>query len=374
MRHGTVVRQALLDRLSADMSARLVLVVAPAGWGKTSLLCDWCAASETERTAWLSVDQGDNDPVRFWAHLIAAVDAVSPGIGAAALEVPAAPGVKTADAVLDPVINDFARLPARVTLVVDDYHLITNQAIQECVEFLVEHLPPTLRLVLATRSDPALPLARLRARGQMTEIRADELRFSEAETEELLNETLGLALPPEEVHALQQRTEGWAAGLYLAGLSLRGRKDTALIVRAFSGDDRQIVDYFAAEVLDGLPPRFRSLLLRTSVLDRLAGPLCDAVTGADGSQRLLEEIERSQLFLVPLDNARQPLAAAEPATVTWYAFKLSDTTFGIFDTFSDEAGRQAHLNGPIAAALGQAGPGLLAKDPDIQRPDILAAK
>jgi LuxR family maltose regulon positive regulatory protein len=239
------------------MSARLVLVVAPAGWGKTSLLCDWCAVCEPERTAWLSVDQGDNDPVRFWAHLIAAVDTVSPGIGTVALEVLAAPGVKTADAVLDPVINDFARMPVRVTLVVDDYHLITSQAIQECVEFLVEHLPPTLCLLLATRSDPALPLARLRARGQMTEIRADELRFSEAEAEELLNQTLGLALPPDEVHALQQRTEGWAAGLYLAGLSLRGRKDTALIVRAFSGDDRQIVDYFAAEVLDGLPPRVR---------------------------------------------------------------------------------------------------------------------
>lgn len=256
-RRGTVVRQALLDCLSAEMSARLVLVVAPAGWGKTSLLCDWCAVCEPERTAWLSVDQGDNDPVRFWAHLIAAVDTVSPGIGTVALEVLAAPGVKTADAVLDPVINDFARMPVRVTLVVDDYHLITSQAIQECVEFLVEHLPPTLCLVLATRSDPALPLARLRARGQMTEIRADELRFSEAEAEELLNQTLGLALPPDEVHALQQRTEGWAAGLYLAGLSLRGRKDTALIVRAFSGDDRQIVDYFAAEVLDGLPPRVR---------------------------------------------------------------------------------------------------------------------
>ena len=144
-RRGIVVRQALLDRLSAEMSARLVLVAAPAGWGKTSLLCDWCAASETERTAWLSVDHGDNDPVRFWAHLIAAVETVSPGIGTAALEVLAAPGVETADAVLDPVTNDFARMPVRVTLVVDDYHLITNQAIQECVEFLVEHLPPTLR-------------------------------------------------------------------------------------------------------------------------------------------------------------------------------------------------------------------------------------
>jgi LuxR family transcriptional regulator, maltose regulon positive regulatory protein len=278
---------------------------------------------------------------------------VSPGIGAAALEVLAAPGVKTADAVLDPVINDFARMPVRVTLVVDDYHLITNQAIQECVEFLVEHMPPTLRLVLATRSDPALPLARLRARGQMTEIRADELRFSDAETEELLNETLGLALPPEEVHALQQRTEGWAAGLYLAGLSLRGRKDTALIIRAFSGDDRQIVDYFAAEVLDGLPPRVRFLLLRTSVLDRLAGPLCDAVTGADGSQRLLEEIERSQLFLVPLDNARH-----------WYRYhtlfadmlrrELDQSEPGLAPLLHRRASEWHRQHGSIAEAIGHA--------------------
>jgi len=304
-RPATVVRQALLDRLDEGISAKFVLLVAPAGWGKTSLLCDWYAAGSTERAAWLSVDEGDNDPVSFWAHVIAAVNTVRPGVGAAALEVLTAPGVKSSDAVLSPVINDFAAIATPVTLVLDDYHLISNQEIQECMAFLVEHLPPALGVVLASRSDPALPLARLRARGQMAEIRADELRFSEAETTQLLTGTVGVALPPDAVRALHHRTEGWAAGLYLAGLSLRGREDLDRQVHAFHGDDRQIVDYLAAEVLDGLPPEVRSLLLRTSVLERLSGPLCDAVTGAGGSQRLLEEIERSQLFLVPLDSARR---------------------------------------------------------------------
>jgi len=300
-----VVRQALLDRLDEGISGKFVLLVAPAGWGKTSLLSDWYSARESERTAWLSVDEGDNDPVSFWAHIIAAVNTVRPGVGAAALEALTAPGVKTADAVLSPVINDFAAIATPVTLVLDDYHLISNQEIQDCMAFLVEHLPPALGMVLASRSDPALPLARLRARGQMAEIRADELRFSEAETTQLLNGTVGVTLQPDAVQALYHRTEGWAAGLYLAGLSLRGREDPDRQVHAFRGDDRQIVDYLATEVLDGLPPEVRSLLLRTSVLERLSGPLCDAVTDASGSQRLLEEIERSQLFLVPLDSARR---------------------------------------------------------------------
>jgi LuxR family transcriptional regulator, maltose regulon positive regulatory protein len=304
-RPGIVVRQALLDRLDEALSAKLVLLVAPAGWGKTALLCDWFSARETERTAWLSVDQGDNEPVRFWAHVIAAVNTVCPGIGASALEMLTAPGTKTADAVLSPLINDFAGIPARVTLVLDDYHLISNRTITERMEFLAEHLPPALGLVLASRSDPALPLARLRARGQMAEIRADELRFSEDETTQLLNGTVGVQLPADAVHALHHRTEGWAAGLYLAGLSLRGRADADREVHAFHGDDRKIVDYLAAEVLDGLPAQTRSLLVQTSVLERLCGPLCDAVTRGSGSQRQLEEIERSQLFLVPLDSARR---------------------------------------------------------------------
>lgn len=304
-RRGTVVRQELLDRLVDDVPAKLVLVAAPAGWGKTSLLRDWCGSGEASPTAWLSVDRRDNDPVRFWADVIAALRTVYPGVGADALQVLKAPGEKTAGSFLPPVINDLARVPERLTLMIDDFHLITNEAITEAFRFLVDHLPATLGLVVATRSDPVLPLARMRVRAELAEFRADDLRFSEAETAELLNGTLGLTLPPEDIRALQQRTEGWAAGLYLVGLSLRGSKNPARVIGGLTGDSRQIVDYFAAEVLEGLAPRVRSFLLQTSVLGRFSGPLCDAVTGSGGSQALLEELERTQLFLVPLGTTRR---------------------------------------------------------------------
>jgi LuxR family maltose regulon positive regulatory protein len=304
-RPGAVVRQPLLSRLSEDRPARLVVISAPAGWGKTCLLRDWRLADTASRTAWVSVDPGDNDPVRFWAHVIASVAGVSPGFGAAALPVLTAPGAGSTDAVLPMLVNELEVLPAPVTLALDDYHLISNQDILRSVAFMVEHLPPAVRLALAVRADPELPLARLRARGEMFEIRADDLRFTEAETAALLNGTLGLALGQADIRALQQRTEGWAAGLYLAGLSLRGRPEPSAFIQAFAGDDRQIVDYLLAEVLDGLPAEIRSFLLRTSVLDRLSGPLCDAVTGGSGSQRILEEMERANLFLVRLDTRRR---------------------------------------------------------------------
>jgi LuxR family maltose regulon positive regulatory protein len=304
-RPGSVVRRDLLRRLQEGVSAKVVVVAAPAGWGKTSLLRDWCSAGAAPRTAWLSIDQDDNDPVRFWAHVIAAIAAVSSGVGETSMQMLAAPGAKTAEGVLTPLINDLTRLAAPVTLVLDDYHLISNPNLLECVEYLVEHLPPTLRLVVSARCDPVLPLARLRARGEMTEIRADELRFTDAEAAELLNGTLGLALAQEDIETLQRRTEGWAAGLYLAGLSLRGRPDPSGPVRAFAGDDRQIVDYLVAEVLDALPANVRSFMMRTSVLDRMCGPLCDAVTASGGSWRILEGLERTNQFVVPLDANRQ---------------------------------------------------------------------
>ncbi len=285
--------------------AKLVVVSAPAGWGKTSLLRDWCSAGQASRAAWLSVDRDDNDPVRFWAHVIAAIAAVSPGTGEASLQVLTAPGAKDAEGVLTPLINDLERLAVPVTLVLDDYHLISNRGLLECVEYLVEHLPPTLRLVVSARADPELPLARLRARGEMTEFRADALRFTSAEAAELLNGTLGLGLAPGDIDALQRRTEGWAAGLYLAGLSLRGRPDPSRLVSAFAGDDRQIVDYLVAEVLDALPEHVRSFMMRTSVLDRMCGSLCDAVTASGGSWRILEGLERTNQFVIPLDASRQ---------------------------------------------------------------------
>jgi LuxR family transcriptional regulator, maltose regulon positive regulatory protein len=305
-RPGAVARQALLCRLREDHPwARLVVISAPAGWGKTCLLRDWRLADAASGTAWVSVDAGDNDPVRFWAHVVASVAGVSQGFGAAALQVLTSPGGGSLDVVLPILVNELAVLPTPLTLVLDDYHLISSQEILRSVAFLVEHLPPGVRLALAVRADPELPLARLRARGEMLEIRADDLRFTEAETAALLNGTLGLALGPADVGALRQRTEGWAAGLYLAGLSLRGRPDPSTLIRAFAGDDRQIVDYLLAEVLDGLPAETRAFLLRTSVLDRFSGPLCDAVAGGEGAQRILEEMERSNLFLVRLDTRRR---------------------------------------------------------------------
>ena len=305
-RPGTVARQALLDGLAESLAARLVLMVAPAGWGKTSLLRDWWLAAQDSGAAWLSAGEGDNDPVRFWSGVIAALGAAAPGTGAAALETLAAHGALTPGWV-ETLLDELASIPRRITLVIDDFHLITSPEVRAGFEFLVEHMPPALSLVVAGRCDPELPLARLRARGELAEIGADQLRFSQEEAELLLNQTLGVALPPDEIHALWQRTEGWAAGLYLAGLSLRGQKDghPAGFISALAGDDRHIFDYLATEVLAGLPPRIRTFLLRTAVLGRFCAPLCDAATSSAGSQDLLEEIEHRQLFVVPLDNARR---------------------------------------------------------------------
>jgi len=304
-RPGSIVRQDLLARLNEGVSGKLVILAAPAGWGKTSLLRDWCATDEASRAAWLSVDQDDNDPVRFWAHVLAAIAGVSPGIGEASLQLLTAPGAKDAEGILTPLINDLVDLAAPITLILDDYHLISNPNLLECVEYLVEHLPPTLRLVVSARSDPLLPLPRLRASGDMTEIRAEELRFTDDEAAELLNIKFDLGLAQEHIKALQRRTEGWAAGLYLAGLSLRGRPNPARLVSAFAGNDRQVADYLVSEVLDALTADVRSFMMRTSVLDRMSGSLCDAVAGCGGSWRILEGLERTNQFVISLDASRQ---------------------------------------------------------------------
>lgn len=304
---GAVFRQELLGRLDEhmqDTTVKLVLVVAPAGWGKTSLLGDWRSSRDAAAGGWFSVDRGDNDPVRFWAHLIAAMTDSSGRIGPAAERLRTITDGKIADILLSQLIDDFEKNSESITLVIDNYHLISNKTIHECIEFFVENLPPTVRLVLISRSEPDLPLARLRACGEIREIRADELRFSDEETTGLLNGALNLGLSPEQVRLLRQRTEGWAAGLYLAGLSLRGHEDIDRQVSSFAGDNRQIVDYLEAEVLDTQPAYIRSFLTRTAVLDRMCAGLCDAVTGASGSQRVLEYLERSNLFIVPLDASR----------------------------------------------------------------------
>ena len=299
-RPGLVPRLRLAARLDEGLARALVLVCAPAGYGKTVLLADWARGSGRP-VAWLSLDPGDNDPVRFWRHVVAALDRARPGIGERVAPLLGPPAPSSFQGLVTALINDLAA--DETLLVLDDYHVIGSPQVHESLAFLAEHRPAGLCVALASRSDPPLALARLRARGQLTEIRVAELRFRPAEAGELLQHAAS-ALPDPSVAALAARTEGWAAGLQLAALSLRGHEDAAAFVAAFTGSHRYVLDYLAEEVLERQGKQLRRFLLETSVLDRLSGPLCDAVTGGEGSQALLEEAERSGLFLVPLDEVR----------------------------------------------------------------------
>jgi LuxR family maltose regulon positive regulatory protein len=291
-------------RLAGVLGGGLVLVCAPAGFGKTALLADWLR-SGGRPVAWLSLDAGDNDPVRFWRHVVAALDRARPGTGEQVAPL-LRPAPSSFEGLVTALINELAARSGEnaIVLVLDDYHLIHAGQVHASLAFLLEHLPPGLHLVLASRSDPPLPLARLRARGQLAELRTDDLRFTAEEAAALLRESAGAALPGAAVAALVARTEGWAAGLQLAALSLRGRSDIAGFVAAFSGSHRYILDYLTGEVLDGLPEQVREFLLETSVLERLSGGLCDAVTGRDDGQAMLEHVEQAGLFLMPLDEVR----------------------------------------------------------------------
>jgi LuxR family maltose regulon positive regulatory protein len=301
-----VARPALVERLVKPEPRRLTLVDAPAGWGKTTILSEWASDSREERQfAWFTIDRGDNDPVRFWAYAIEALRRVAPSVGSASLNALGVSGTNPVEIVLPPLINELAALDERLVLVLEDYHLIQDSAVHEGVAFLLEYQPPTLELAIATRLDPPLPLARLRARGELVELRAAELRFTGPEAGELLHATLGDRLLEEDVARLLVRTEGWAAGLYLAALSVAGRDDASAFIEAFAGDDRHIVDYLGGEVLDGLDAETREFLLRTSILERVSGSLCDHVLDSEGSARRLVEIERANLFLVPLDDRRE---------------------------------------------------------------------
>ena len=307
-RPGFVPRPRLADRLDEGLGRGLVLVCAPAGSGKTALLAGW-ARCGPRPAAWLSLDAGDNDPARFWRHAVAALDRVCPGIAARVGPLLGPPPPPSFEGPVTALINELAAQPGtgEVALVLDDYHLIDSQPVHASVEFLLEHRPPGLRLVLASRSDPPLPLARRRARGQLAEVRAADLRFTIEEAAALLQQVAAapdMALPDAAVAALTARTEGWAAGLQLAALSLRGQADVTGFVAAFTGSHRYVLDFLAEEVLERQSDQVRAFLLETSVLERLSGPLCDAVTGRTGSQALLEQVERAGLFLVPLDEVR----------------------------------------------------------------------
>jgi LuxR family transcriptional regulator, maltose regulon positive regulatory protein len=297
---GFVPRRRLVEALGEGLARGRVLVCAPAGFGKTALLADWARGGG--RVAWLGLDAGDSDPVRFWRYVVAALDRARPGLAGRV----GPPPPRSFEGLVTALVNELAADPGpdEVLLVLDDYHLIDSGPVHGSVAFLLESLPPGLRVVVSGRADPPLPLARLRARGQLAELRAADLRFTSEEAAALLGEAAGPGLPGTAAAALVARTEGWAAGLQLAGLSLRGHADPAGFVAAFSGSHRFVLDYLADEVLDGQPGPVHAFLLQTSVLERLSGALCDAVTGRAGSQAMLEDIERAGLFLVPLDEVR----------------------------------------------------------------------
>jgi LuxR family maltose regulon positive regulatory protein len=309
-RAGLVLRPRLRERLDSGASAKLMLVSAPAGFGKTTMLAEWLATgpvapADARSAAWLSLDRGDNDPTSFWAYVIAALGTVAPGVGTNELELLASPQPPPIEMVLTTVLNDLGVTGSDLVLVLDDYHLIDTREIQDAMAFLLDHLPPRLHLVIASRADPAVPLARLRARGDLVEIRAAELRFTSDEAAAYLNEVMGLELTTEDVAALEERTEGWIAALQLAALSMQGRDDVTGFIAGFTGDDRYIVDYLAEEVLQRQPGQVRDFLLQTSLLSRLNGSLCDSVTGGGGGKAMLEALDRGNLFVVPLDDSRR---------------------------------------------------------------------
>ena len=306
-RRRTLVARPRLDRIAQRSRQRaLTLVSAPAGFGKTTLVAEWIAGSEG--TAWLSLDARDNDPVRFWTYVVASLDAAAPELSSNAAALLQAPGAPL-DVVVATLINDLETAAQDLVLVLDDYHLIESADIHESVAFLLDHLPPQIRLVIATRADPPLPLASLRASGDLLEVRAADLRFTPDEAGSYFADAMDLALTAGDVEVLDSRTEGWIAALQLAALSMQGRDDPSSFVAEFAGDDRFILDYLADEVLDHQSPDVRDFLLATSILPRLTGSLCAAVTGRDDAKAVLEDLERSNLFLVALDDRR-----------TWYRY------------------------------------------------------
>jgi LuxR family transcriptional regulator, maltose regulon positive regulatory protein len=304
VRHGLVDRRRLNDVMRRGAATKLTLVSAPPGFGKTTLVGDWLASrGPGTAAAWLSLDASDSDRATFLAYLVAALRSAVPGIGdlsVAALE--ATP--PRFDVAIQAILNELAAVPEEVALVLDDLHVIDSPEVVDDLTFLLDHLPRTVHIVITTRADPPLPLSRMRARGELVEVRAADLRFTPEEAAAFLNESMDLALNLDDVAALEARTEGWVAGLQLAALSLRGRRDATSFIADFAGDDRYIVDYLGDEVLARQTEAVRGFLLDTAVLDRLTGPLCDAVTGRDDGGRMLEALDRANLFLVALDDRR----------------------------------------------------------------------
>ncbi|HEV8191978.1 MAG TPA: hypothetical protein VGP82_10910, partial [Ktedonobacterales bacterium] len=304
-RGGLVSRPRLIEQLNVATKHSLTLLTAPAGFGKTTLLSEWASSNENELpVAWLSLDEGDDEPARFWTYVLTALEGVQGGVSRNALALLQSGQSVPIETPLTMLINALAALPFEFALVLDDFHVVGSPPIHQAVAFLLDHLPRQMHVILASRGEPPLPLARLRARGRLLELHAADLRCTPDEAATFLHETMGLRLSAADTTILEERTEGWIAGLQLAALSLRGHEDVSSIVATFTGGHRYVLDFLVEEVLTRQPDDVQSFVLQTGILDRLSAPLCDALTGRDDGQALLERLERENLFLLALDETR----------------------------------------------------------------------
>ncbi len=305
-RPGRVLRQRLIERLNEGLHRKLTLISAPAGFGKTTLVSEWIAGSERP-TAWLSLDEGDNDPTRFLAHFLAALQTIAADIGEGVLGALQSPQPPPTESLLTTLLNEITTVPNDFILVLDDYHVIDTKPLDDALTFLLEHLPPQMHLVISSREDPHLPLARLRVQGQLIELRVTDLRFTHSEASGFLNQVMGLNLTEQDIVSLETRTEGWIAGLQLAAISMQGQEDATRFIRSFTGSHHFVMDYLVEEVLQQQSESVQAFLLQTSILGRLCGPLCDALLLAPSgsAQQTLEYLEHANLFIVPLDNERR---------------------------------------------------------------------
>ena len=312
-----VPRPRLFERLNEGLHRKLTLISAPAGFGKTTLVTEWLdylrldSKKESQIQnwiTWLSLDEGDNDLIRFLTYIVTALNQINgfdANFGKVILSMLQSPKPPPTEDVLSQLINEISAIPGKIILVLDDYHLIVDQPIHDALTFLIEHLPTQMHLVFATREDPHLPLARLRSQDQLTELRATDLRFTPSEAAEFLNQVMGLDLSEENITALETRTEGWIAGLQLAAISLQGKEDATGLIKSFSGSHRLVLDYLIEEVLEQQTENIQTFLLQTAILDRFNGSMCNALTDQDDGQQTLEYLEQANLFIIPLDEERR---------------------------------------------------------------------
>src|SRR6266568_4150206 len=306
LRPHVVIRPRLIERLNEGLLRKLTLISAPAGFGKTTLVSEWVAGCDRQ-VAWLSLDKGESDPTLFLTYLVAALWTIAPALGEGVLGVLQSPQPPPTASILTTLLNEITTIPDQFVLVLDDYHVLAAKPVDQALTFLLDHLPSQMHLVIATREDPPLPLARLRAGGYLTGVRVADLRFTASEAAEFLNQGMGLHLEAQDIAALERRTEGWIAGLQLAALSLQGQQDATSFIRSFTGSHHFVLDYLMEEVLGQQSESIQTFLLRASILDHLCGPLCDAVllNPSVSGQETLEYLEHANLFIVPLDNERR---------------------------------------------------------------------